>query len=149
MGRRCCKHPGPGNPDGTEVTMNTVQSPLPRVNPARAEFRPLKAPPSGTYRLREGGRLEVTLTKHGRATTYHVLPLSTDLGGAAFRWHKLDGSGDVYDLLLNGSDTSCSCAGWAFTDSCKHLHCTKKLLDLGVLQVAPGSNAGDDGNEAA
>jgi hypothetical protein len=122
--------------------MSTSTAPRPAVK-ARADFRPLKQPPTGTYRQREN-RLEVTLTKHGRQTTYHVFAVSTDIGGCAFRWHKMGGSGDVYDVLLNGTHSSCTCPGWAWSEGCKHGHCTKKLLDLGVLTIAPESNASDD-----
>jgi len=129
--------------------MTTLHSLTRHAQPVRAEFRPLKAPPTGTYRIRQGGRLEVTLTKHGRATTYHVFAIGTDLGGAAFRWHKLDGSGDVYDLTINRTDSGCSCPGFAWSEGRKHLHCTRKLLDLGVLQVAPDSAAVEEGEDAA
>jgi hypothetical protein len=128
--------------------MTTLHSLTRHAQPVRADFRPLKEPPTGTYRIREGNRLEVTLTKHGRQTTYHVFAVSTDIGGAAFRWHKLDGSGDVYDVLMHGTDSSCTCAGYCYTGGCKHLHCTKKLLDLGVLNVAPDSAACEDDDAA-
>ncbi len=47
-------------------------------------------------------------------------------------------------MLVNGTDGSCTCSGWAYTGGCKHLQTTLELLELGVLDVAPDSAAGDD-----
>jgi len=55
-------------------------------------------------------RPEVTIRHNGRSKTYHVIPISTDIGGAAFRLHKL-GTSTTYDLLMNGTQSSCTCDG--------------------------------------
>ena len=113
------------------------------LHPERLPFRPLAHAPELSWHVAEDGRVSVFVRKGRVESVYHVFGLSTDLGGAAFRWHKLGGSGEVYDVLLHGTESSCSCAGWAYTDSCRHLHCTAELVGAGVLGVAPGSAAAD------
>ena len=112
------------------------------VKPERLPYRPLAAPPQASYWTDETGRLCVLLSGKRKADGYELIPLSTDIGGAAFRWFKA--GGESYDVLANGTESSCSCAGWAFTGGCKHLETTFALIALGVLAVAPGSAAGDD-----
>ena len=109
-------------------------------------FRPLVAPRTATYWKDECGAVHVLLSSRRKADSYEVIPLSTDLGGCAFRWFRPEPA-NTYDILLRGSESSCTCAGWAYTGGCKHIQTTFELLDLGVLTVAPGSNA-DDGDAA-
>ena len=54
-------------------------------------------------------------------------------------------SGAVHDLTLNGPESSCDCAGFCYTDSCRHLHCTRELVEAGVLAVAPDAAGECDG----
>ena len=108
----------------------------------RQPFRPLLHAPEMSWHVAEDGRVSVFVRKGRKQDVYHVFPLETSFGGCAFRWHKLDGSGTVHDLTLNGSDSSCDCAGFCYTDSCRHLHCTRELVEAGVLGVAP-STAGE------
>jgi hypothetical protein len=110
------------------------------VKAGRLPYRPLKVEPEVSWRD-EGGRLIVTLIDR-RQTEFHVFGISTDFSSCAFRWHKQHGNGEVYDVLC-GSENSCSCPGFEFSDGCRHIAATYQLLQLGVLQVAPGSAASD------
>lgn len=111
-------------------------------------FRPLLAPPVVTHWADEVGAVHVLLSGRRKADGYEIIPISTDMGGAAFRWFKR--GGECYDVLCNGRESSCTCPGWAFTSGCKHLHATFALLESGVLRLAPGSAAGhaDDAPDA-
>ena len=122
--------------------MSTMTERTAHVKPERLPFRPLLHAPEMSWAVAEDGRLSVFVKKGRREDCYHVFPLHTDLGGVAYRWHKLDGSGTVHDLTINGEHSSCSCEGWAYTDSCRHLHCTLELIEAGVLNAAPASAAG-------
>jgi len=122
--------------------MNTFRSPTAPVKSEISPFRPLVAPPQATYWTDEVGAVHVLLSGRRKADGYEIIPLSTDLGGCAFRWFK--SGGESYDVLANGRESSCTCAGWSYTGGCKHLQNTFELLQLGVLKVAPGSAAGDD-----
>ena len=122
--------------------MVTVSAPQSAVKAERQPFRPLLHAPEMSWTVAEDGRVSVFVKKGRKEDVYHVFPLHTDLGGCAFRWHKLDGSGTTHDLTLNGEHSSCSCEGWAYTDSCRHLHCTAELIEAGVLNAAPASAAG-------
>ncbi len=105
-------------------------------------FRPLVAPPQATYWTDEVGAVHVLLSGRRKADAYELVPLSTDLGGCAFRWFK--SGGESYDVLVNGTDSSCTCPGFCYTSGCKHIETTFALLELGVLAVAPGSAGGED-----
>ncbi len=131
--------PGPGNPDETGVAMNSFTPSASPVKPESAPFRPLLAPPAATYWRDECNALHVLLSGRRKADAYELIPLSTDIGGAAFRWFKP--GGESYDVLVNGHDSSCTCAGWSYTGGCKHLQTTHELLASGVLSVAPDSAA--------
>jgi hypothetical protein len=122
--------------------MSTVSVPFAPVNRVRAAFRPVKTVDEISWSDFEN-RPEVSIHHNGRAKTYHVIPISTDLGGAAFRLHKL-GTALTYDLLVNGTESSCTCEGFCWTGGCCHLTAVQMLLDDGALNVAPGSAAGDD-----
>ena len=97
--------------------MSTMTERTAHVKPERLPFRPLLHAPEMSWAVAEDGRLSVFVKKGRREDCYHVFPLHTDLGGVAYRWHKLDGSGTVHDLTINGEHSSCSCEGWAYTDS--------------------------------
>jgi len=127
--------------------MNTLTQASAPVKAERLPFRPLLAAPQASYWTDETGRPCVLLSGRRTADAYELIPLSTDIGGCAFRWFKR--GGESYDVLANGAESSCSCAGWAYTGGCKHLETTFALLDLGVLSSAPDSAAGDFGGDAA
>ena len=117
----------------------TTRQPAP-VNP-RLPFRPLLSAPQASYWRDECHALRVLLSGRRKAEAYEVIPLSTDIGGAAFRWFKA--GGESCDVLCHGDESSCSCAGWAYTGGCKHLETTFALLTLGVLETAPASAGGE------
>ncbi len=123
-------------------------STLPRPRPPVQPFRPLLSAPSAAYWTDETGRLCILLSGRRAANAYELIPLSTDQGGCAFRWFKT--GGESYDVLVNGTESSCSCKGWAYTGGCKHIQTSFELLELGVLHAAPDSADGDcDGDDAA
>lgn len=123
-------------------------SSVPRPRPAVQLFRPLLSAPQASYWTDETGRLCILLSGRRAINAYELIPLSTDLGGVAFRWFKR--GGESYDVLINGQQSSCSCIGWAYTGGCKHIQTTFELLELGALQAAPGSAAGEyDGPDDA
>jgi hypothetical protein len=119
-----------------------VSSFCPSVKPVRPSFRAVQTVDEISWSDFDN-RPEVTIHHNGRSKTYHVIPLSTDIGGAAFRLHKL-GTPMTYDLLLGHNESSCSCDGYCWTGGCSHLTAVQMLLDDGVLQYAPGSAAGDE-----
>jgi hypothetical protein len=121
--------------------MPSVPRPRPPVQPARLPFRPLLSAPQASYWRDETGRLCVLLSGRRATDAYELIPLSTDIGGCAFRWFKR--GGESYDVLAHGGESSCSCKGWAYTGGCKHLETTFDLLKLGVLSAAPDSAAGE------
>jgi hypothetical protein len=122
--------------------MSTVSSLYPSVKPARPSFRQVKTVDEISWSDFDN-RPKVTIHHNGRSKTYHVIPISTDIGGAAFRLHKL-GTSTTYDLLMNGDQSSCTCEGYCYIGGCCHLAAVQMLLDDGTLQVAPDSAAGDD-----
>ena len=124
--------------------MSILRAPAPSVKPTRPAFRPVKTVDEISWADFDN-RPEVTIHHNGRAKTYHVIPISTDIGGAAFRLHKL-GTSTTYDLLLGRGESSCTCDGYCWTGGCCHLTAVQMLLEDGVLQVAPGS-AADDGDD--
>ncbi len=126
--------------------MHNLPATAPRVKPERPPFRPLIAPPTVTYWTDEVGAVHVLLSGRRKADSYELIPISTDIGGCAFRWFKQ--GGESYDVLVHGADSSCTCPGFCYTSGCKHLQTTAELLGLGVLRVAPASQA-CDGEEAA
>ena len=122
--------------------MSTISSLCPSVKSPRPSFRPVKTVDEISWSDFQN-RPEVTIHHNGRAKTYHVIPISTDIGGAAFRLHKL-GTSTTYDLLMNGTQSSCTCDGFCWTGGCCHLTAVQMLLEDGTLQVAPGSAACND-----
>jgi hypothetical protein len=124
--------------------MNTLHTPTrPVKSHIRLPFRPVKTVDEISWSDFHN-RPEVTIHCHGRRKTYHVIPLSTDIGGAAFRLHKTDGSGESYDLLMHGTESSCTCDGFCYTGGCCHLTAVQMLLEDGALSVAPGSAGYED-----
>lgn len=115
-------------------------SPAP-VKAERLPYRPLLSAPQASYWTDEVGAFHILLSSRRATKSYELLPLSTDFGGAAFRWFQ--SGGECYDVLVNGAESSCSCKGWAYTGGCKHVQTTFELLELGVLSVAPGPMGGD------
>ena len=91
------------------LAISTVSVPCSHASPARAAFRPVKTVDEIGWSDFDN-RPEVTIRHNGRSKTYHVIPISTDIGGAAFRLHKL-GTSTTYDLLMNGTQSSCTCDG--------------------------------------
>lgn len=117
------------------------------LHPERPLFRPVQTVDEISWADFDN-RPEVTIHKGKVRKTYHVIPISCDFGGSAFRLHKVGGGGDTYDLLLGGAYTSCTCPGFCWTGGCCHLTAVQMLLEAGVLSVAPGSAAADgEGDE--
>ena len=122
--------------------MNTLQTPALSVKPCAPSFRPVKTVDEISW-SDFGNRPEVTIHRGNLTKTYHVIPISTDIGGAAFRLHKL-GTSTTYDLLLGHNESSCTCDGYCWTGGCCHLTAVQMLLDDGVLQYAPASAGYED-----
>ena len=121
--------------------MSSLTTSRPPVKAERLPYRPLLSAPQAAYWTDEVGAFHILLSGKRATKSYELLALSTDIGGAAFRWFKQ--GGECYDVLVNGVESSCSCRGWAFTSGCKHLQTTAELLQLGVLSVAPGTAGGE------
>ena len=104
--------------------MSTVLERRPHVNPLTRPIASL----TGASLYEHGGLLRLQLvTGHGNRTAakwYAVERIPSDFG-EAFRLTPTMGDtladGESYDVLLDGDNTSCSCAGHAFTGGCKHL----------------------------
>ncbi len=106
--------------------MSTVLERRPHVNPVPLS-RPV-ASLTGAALYENNGFIRLQLvTGTGRraaAKWYGVERIPSDFG-EAFRLSPTMGDtladGESYDVLLDGDNTSCSCAGHAFTGGCKHL----------------------------
>ena len=117
------------------------------VKPTRQPFRPLLAPPAVTYWTDECHAVHVLLSGKRTTDSYELIPLSTEIGGVAFRWFKQ--GGECHDVLVCGADSSCTCPGFCYTSGCKHVQTTFELLEAGVLTPAPASAAGECDDDAA
>ena len=93
--------------------MASLRSPSAPVKPERPPYRPLLSAPQASYWTDEVGAFHILLSSRRKTAAYDLLPLSTDFGGAAFRWFQPEG--ECYDVLVHGTDSSCSCKGWAYT----------------------------------
>ena len=133
--------PRPRQPLMREVAMNTFPADARPVNPERAAFRPRCA--AGRDLLaRRVPSVHVLLSGRRKADAYGLIPISTDIGGAAFRWFKQ--GGESYDVLGERPRFQRHLRGLAYTGGCKHLQMTFELLRLAALAVAPGSTSGDE-----
>ena len=107
--------------------MPVSHSPAPSVKPTRQPFRPLLAPPAVAHWTDECQAVHVLLSGKRTTDSYELVPLSTEVGGVAFRWFKA--GGECYDVLVCGTDSSCTCPGWSYTAGCKHVQTTFELLE--------------------
>jgi hypothetical protein len=81
----------------------------------------------------QGDSLTVGITV-GKLTTHYVIdPLDSDFG-RAFRFTKIDGT--AYAVNIDGNESHCCCRGHINHARCKHVDCTRKLQELGLLPVA-------------
>ena len=83
--------------------MSTVSVPCSHTKPGRPSFRAVKTVDEISWSDFHN-RAEVTIHRGNLKKTYHVIPISTDIGGAAFRLHKL-GTSTTYDLLLGHNES--------------------------------------------
>jgi hypothetical protein len=88
--------------------------------------------PERTAKVQKVGNVTVLWLSVGRLTTaYRVSPISSQLGGKAFRLEKADqgdGAAEVYDVLCDGQHSTCDCKGFsrygmsaANGTGCKHV----------------------------
>lgn len=84
-----------------------------------------------------GGATVLWLTAGKLTTAYRLERLDTEIGGVAFQLSKAHQCGDdepeVYRVLLNGWDTSCTCPGHTFHNHCKHVDSLAALLAAGKV----------------
>lgn len=80
-----------------------------------------------------GGIMLLTV---GKSTTgYYVSRLASDFG-TAYRVEKFadaNGVREVYDVNLNGRETSCTCKGGCYVGRCKHAEALTALVNAGKL----------------
>jgi hypothetical protein len=84
-----------------------------------------------------GGSLILWLTVADQTQAYSVTPLASDFG-AAFHLHKADrgdGQTELYDVLLHGRQSSCTCKGNTYRGKCKHVEALTALVQSGKLAV--------------
>jgi hypothetical protein len=113
---------------------------VPEVNP---RFTRQTANLSGCDLFRHPNGVNVLTLATGRGNglrlkMYHVDEVETHLGGRAFRLtpSTLDAlaNGETdYVVLLNGIDSSCTCAGHSYTGGCKHLSALLHFAGKGEL----------------
>ena len=120
--------------------MTSLLSPAPAVKPNRSKparfARILATFPNGTRLVEIEERGPRSLLK---LTHYYVSPLPAEFG-KAFRWAKFaHQGGEVRDVNIgDGAEhpASCECLGherWSHRTVCRHIACTRKLLDEGKL----------------
>jgi hypothetical protein len=106
-----------------------------RVKPSR--HATLGNPVNGHYPLL------ITVAKGAKVekSGYYVEALPCDLGGRAFRVHKLpheveEGQDPAYDVQLDGANSSCTCLGhlrWGHKTVCRHVACLQALVSRNRL----------------
>lgn len=82
-----------------------------------------------------GSSLVLGLTA-GQDTTFYQLAALTADEGRGFRLTKAnrgDGPGEEYDVLLDGSRSSCECKGFLRWGHCKHIESLTALTGAGRL----------------
>jgi hypothetical protein len=89
--------------------------------------------------LEQGGEHVVRIEERGprssKDNTYYLSQIGSDYG-TAFRWEKFAcEGGDVYHVNLGDADNapSCDCKGFCRFGYCKHLSCTRVLVERGKL----------------
>src|ERR1700675_1075358 len=85
-----------------------VHAPAPEPTWLRGQFNeqhsfPPPPAPAAPYWADEAGRLCILLSSRRKADAYELIPLSTDIGGCAFRWFK-KGGGESYDVPARRTD---------------------------------------------
>lgn len=95
----------------------------PRRKPVRRAAMILRPEPQGP------GAVEIALDRLERA--YLLTPFASDFG-RAFQLEKI-GTTTVYNVLLDGHDSSCDCPGFTYTGHCKHLDTIRELVAAGRL----------------
>jgi len=79
------------------------------------------------------------ITRGPLTVAYRLERIPTELGGVAFQLSKAHQGGadepEVYHVLLNGRDTSCTCAGHSYGGGrpCKHISALEALTAAGKL----------------
>lgn len=99
------------------------------------------------------GRALLTLTVGSDETRYVCREIGTDVGGRAFRLHRVtvekgaDEPSD-YDVLLGGQgEAQCECKGFLRWDHCKHVDALRLVCERGLGGFSQGYPA-DGANEA-
>jgi len=79
------------------------------------------------------------ITRDKLTLAYRLETIASDLGGIAFQLEKAHQVGndmpEVYHVLLNGHNTSCTCAGHSFRGKCKHTDALEALIRAGKIEV--------------
>jgi hypothetical protein len=115
--------------------MSTVRKSRVRVKPARtARLLPYHEP-------RCAGSLAIGIGK-AEPTYYYAKPIPADFGELAVELEKFltqrrGDDDEVYHVLLNGRESSCSCRGSVAHSQCKHLDSVRELYAAGELKAAP------------
>ena len=127
--------------------MNTVPAARPAVKPTRQPFRPLLAPPAVAHWTDECHAVHVLLSGKRATDSYELVPLSTEIGGAAFRWFKQ--GGECHDVLVCGADSSAPAPASAIRRGANTSRRRLSWPEVGVLTPAPASAAGECDDDAA
>ncbi len=108
----------------------------------RKPRKPRRRPARSASLHTTGGQRIVGLTVGADTTFYRLEALAADFG-AGYRLHKADdGSGqepETYDVLLDGSESRCTCRGYERYGmcrdgkGCKHIAGLQALVSRGLL----------------
>ena len=104
------------------------RTPRPR-KPARKPER------TASVSVMTNSKLALWLSEDGEIVNcYTLVALKTDFG-IAFRLGKAarEICDVVYDVLVYGNESSCTCPGHTYTNHCKHLSAIEALLAAGKL----------------
>ena len=68
------------------------------------------------------------------STAYRLRRFDSEIGGVGVEVVKLDGSGEIYDVLLDGLRSTCTCPGGVYgTKACRHVEAAMEAQKRNLL----------------
>lgn len=98
---------------------------------------------TSSYRTEPGMRVFVSIVQDGKQSDYWFSRIDCAIGGAGVHVEKIwdgksrDFASEEYDVLIDGSRSSCECKGFLRFGYCRHVTAAIQLLAEGKLKPAP------------